>query len=230
MGQKVHPYGFRVGVTRPWRSRWYANKHNYGDFLIEDHRIRKHVLANYHESAIPRIEIERKGDQRVTVFIHTAKAGTLLGKKTNRLTELEKELHELTGGKVIDTRLIDIRKPELDAMLTAQRIADQISRRVNFRRASKRELEVVQQAGAKGIKIRMSGRLGGRELARAEKVVWGSVPLHTLRADVDYGLCEAHTTYGIIGVQVWINRGEIGAETEEEGGKKEERGGSRPWR
>ncbi|MCK6438721.1 MAG: 30S ribosomal protein S3 [Planctomycetes bacterium] len=231
MGQKIHPYGFRVGITRPWRSRWYANKHKFGALLIEDHRIRQHIMQNYSESAIPRVEIERKGEEKVTVFIHTAKAGTLLGKKTNRLTELEKELHELTGGKVIDTRLIDIQKPELDATLTAQRIAEQIVRRINFRRAAKREQELVQQSGALGIKIQLAGRLGGKELARTEKMVWGSIPLHTLRADVDYGIAEAHTTYGTIGIQIWINRGEIQMEPAAEAAQTPaNREGGRQWR
>ncbi len=216
MGQKVHPYGYRVGVTRPWRSRWYANKHRYGDLLIEDARIRKHILTNYRDSGIPHIEIERKGEDKITVFIHTAKPGTLLGKKTNRLTELEKELGDLCGGKTIDTRLIEIANPELDAQLSAMRISEQIVRRVNFRRASKREKDVVEQAGAKGIKILVAGRLNGAELARREKVVWGSVPLQTLDADVDYGFAEARTTYGIIGVKVWIYRGKMKTQEETE--------------
>lgn len=212
MGQKVHPYGFRVGITRPWKSRWYARKEHFGDFIIEDARIRKHVMDNYREAAIPDVEIERKGIDRVTVYINTAKPGMLLGKKTNRLTELEKELHELTGGKLIDTRLKDVQRPELNGQLAAQRIADQIERRVSFRRAAKRELEMIQQAGAKGVKIHLGGRLGGAELSRVEKQAWGSVPLQTLTADVDYGLAEARTTYGIIGVKVWIYRGKIGDE------------------
>lgn len=212
MGQKVHPYGFRVGVTRPWKSRWYARKDSYGDFVVEDARIRKHIMDNYKEAGIPDVEIERKGKDRVTVFINTAKSGMLLGKKTNRLSELEKELHELTGGKLIDTRLIEVQRPELNAQLAAQRIADQIMRRVSFRRAGKREVEMVQQAGAKGVKLNMAGRLGGADLARVEKQSWGSVPLHTITADVDYGFAEAVTTYGVIGIKVWIYKGKIGEE------------------
>jgi len=227
MGQKIHPYGFRVGITRPWRSRWYASKARYGDLLIEDFRIRQHIIKNYKDSAIPHVDIERKGDDRVTVYIHTAKSGMLLGKKTNRLTELEKELTEITGGKKIDTRLLDVVNPELNAQLAARSIAEQIERRTSFRRAAKRQMEVVQQAGAKGVKLGMSGRLGGAELARHEKMSWGSVPLHTLTADVDYGFAEAHTSYGIIGIKVWINRGKIGdpiVESNRDGGRRD-RGG-----
>ncbi len=215
MGQKIHPYGFRVGITRPWRSRWYANKANFGDLLVEDNRIRKHVLKACKDAAVPQVDIERKGLDQVTVFIFTAKPGMLLGKKTNRLTELEKELSDLTGGKQIDTRLVEVQAPELNAMLVAKGIAEQIERRAAFRRAGKRAIEVVQQAGAKGVKLSLSGRLGGAELSRIEKMAWGSVPLHTLTADVDYGLAEAQTTYGVIGIKVWINRGVIGEELPE---------------
>lgn len=230
MGQKIHPYGFRVGVTRPWRSRWFANKHRFGDLLVEDHRIRRYILDTYKDASIPRVEIERKGDDRVTVFIHTAKAGMLLGKKTNRLTEIEKDLQELTEGKTIDTRLVDITKPELDAQLAAMRIAEQLERRIHFRRAGKREQDIIQQAGAKGLKIWMGGRLGGADLARQEKISWGSVPLHTLDADVDYGFAEANTTYGVIGIKVWIHRGKIGEEQEEQESGNRRRGGDRGGR
>ena len=230
MGQKIHPYGFRVGVTRPWMSRWYANKKDFGDLVVEDFRIRKHIMTNYKESAIPRVAIERKGgDDKVTVFIHTAKAGTLLDKRTNRLTELEKELSAIAGGKQVDTRLIDVSKPELDATLCAQRIAEQIERRIAFRRAGKREMELVQQAGALGIKLALAGRLGGRELARTEKMTWGSVPLTTLSADVDYGFAEAHTSYGLIGCKVWIFRGKIQTAAEQAEAPPQ-REGARTWR
>ena len=228
MGQKIHPYGFRVGITRPWRSRWYARKATFGKLLVEDQRIRAHILENYKESSIPCVEIERKGDDRITVFIHTAKAGTLLGKKTNRLTELEKEISDLTGGKQVDTRLVDVQKPELDATLAAMRIAEQIERRIAFRRAAKREQETIQQAGALGLKILLSGRLGGAELARREKIVWGSVPLNTLSADVDYGFFEAKTSYGTIGIKVWINKGKIKT-AEEENEERAAKGGN-SWR
>jgi small subunit ribosomal protein S3 len=224
MGQKIHPYGFRVGITRPWRSRWYASKQHFGDLLVEDNRIRKHVLKACRDAAVPQVDIERKGLDQVTVFIFTAKPGMLLGKKTNRLTELERELMDLTGGKQIDTRLVEVQAPELNAMLVAKGICEQLERRTAFRRAGKRAMEVVQQAGAKGVKLSLSGRLGGAELSRTEKMAWGSVPLHTLVADVDYGLAEALTSYGVIGVKVWINRGIIGEEPPE---PQQGRGGGR---
>lgn len=233
MGQKVHPYGFRVGITKPWRSRWFARKDRFGDLLVEDCRIRKYIMANYRDAAVPRVEIERKGEDRVTVFIHTAKAGMLLGKKTNRLTEIEADLKQLTGGKAVETRLVDITRPEIDAQLNARAIADQIERRMHFRRAIKRQQDVITQAGAKGMKICISGRLGGADIARQEKASWGSVPLHTLDADVDYGFAEAHTTYGVIGVKVWINRGKIGEEQpadDRQGGRGRGQGGRGQWR
>lgn len=231
MGQKVHPYGYRVGITKPHRSRWYASKKNFGDFLVEDFRIRKHITTAYKDAEIPYVDIERKGDDRVTVFIHTARSGMLLGKKTNRLTEIEAELAGICGKKQVDIRLVEVQRPELDAQLTAMKIADQIVRRFAFRRAAQRERDNVMGAGAKGMKICMSGRLGGAELARQEKVVVGSVPLHTLTADVDYGFAEAHTSYGKIGIKVWIHRGMIGAELpapvrHDRGGRGMRRGGN----
>lgn len=216
MGQKIHPYGFRVGITRPWRSRWYADKKTFGDYLVEDYRVRTYVLKNFKDAQISRVEIERKAGDKLMVLIHTARSGSLLGRNTNRIAEIEREVSEIAGGKTVEIRLIDVQRPELDAQLAAQRIADQIERRFPFRRASARELENVKLAGAKGVKVTMSGRLGGADLARTEKAAWGSVPLHTLKADVDYGFAEANTTYGIIGIKLWIHRGEIGAEPVEQ--------------
>jgi small subunit ribosomal protein S3 len=207
MGQKIRPYGFRVGITKPWRSRWFADKKNFGTYLVEDSKIRKYILKEYRFAAIPRVEIERKGEDKVTVYIFTAKPGMLIGKKTNRLSDLEKELGLLTDGKQIDIRVLEVQKPELDAQLAAERVAEQLERRGSFRRAMKRELDLIKGAGAEGCKIVMSGRLGGADLGRVEKQVWGSVPLSTLDADIDYGFAEARTTYGIIGVKVWIHRG-----------------------
>ncbi len=207
MGQKIRPYGFRVGVTKPWRSRWFANKKQFGSFLVEDTRIRKHILKEYRFAAIPRIEIERKGDDKITVYIFTAKPGMLIGKKTNRLSDLEKELALLTDGKLIDTRVLEVQKPELDAQLAAERISEQLERRGSFRRAIKREMEMIRGGGAEGCKVVLAGRLGGADLSRTEKQTWGSVPLSTLDADIDYGFAEAKTTFGILGIKVWINRG-----------------------
>jgi small subunit ribosomal protein S3 len=214
MGQKIRPYGFRVGVTKPWRSRWFANKKQFGTFLVEDTKIRKHILKEYRFAAIPRVEIERKGEDKITVYVYTAKPGMLIGKKTNRLSDLEKELGLLTDGKMIDIRVLEVQKPELDAQLAAERVAEQLERRGSFRRAMKREMELIRGAGAEGAKMVMAGRLGGADLGRVEKQVWGSVPLSTLDADIDYGFAEAHTTYGVIGVKVWIHRGMM-RETEE---------------
>jgi small subunit ribosomal protein S3 len=214
MGQKVRPYSFRVGVTKPWRSRWFANKRNFGANLVEDSKIRKHILKEYKFAGVPRVEIERKGDEKITVYVLTSKPGMLIGKKTNRLSDLEKELLLLTDGKLVDIRVIEVQKPELDAQLRAEGVAEQIERRVGFRRAIKREMEQIKAAGAHGCKVVVSGRLGGADLGRVEKQVWGSVPLSTLDADIDYGFAEAKTTYGIIGVKVWIHRGML-KQTEE---------------
>jgi len=214
MGQKIRPYSFRVGVTKPWRSRWFASKRNFGTYLVEDARIRKHITKEYKYASIPRVEIERKEGDKITVFIFTAKPGMLIGKKTNRLSDLEKELSLLTDGKLVDIRVMEVQKPELDGQLAAERISEQLERRGSFRRAVKRELELIRGAGADGVKIQVSGRLGGAELSRQEKQVWGSVPLSTLDADIDYGFAQAYTTYGVLGIKVWINRG-LMKETEE---------------
>lgn len=207
MGQKIRPYGFRVGITKPWRSRWVASKKNFGTYLVEDAKIRKHILSEYRFAGIPRVEIERKGDEKITVYIYTSKPGMLIGKKTNRLSDLEKEIQLLTDGKLVDIRVMEVQKPELDAQLAAQQIAEQLERRGSFRRAIKRQMDMIQGGGALGCKVVVAGRLGGADLGRVEKQVFGSVPLSTLDADIDYGLAEAHTTYGIIGVKVWIHRG-----------------------
>lgn len=214
MGQKVRPYSFRVGVTKPWRARWFAPKKDFGTYLVEDARIRRHVLQAYKFAAIPRIEIERKGEDKVTLYIFSAKAGMLIGKKTNRLSDLEREVKLLTGGRQVDIRVMEVSKPELDAQLAAERIAEQLERRGSFRRAVKREVDLIRSAGAVGCKVQVSGRLGGAELSRIEKQAWGSVPLQTLDADIDYGFAEAKTAYGILGVKVWINRGML-RQTEE---------------
>jgi small subunit ribosomal protein S3 len=207
MGQKIRPYGFRVGITKPWRSRWFAGKKQFGTYLVEDSKIRKHILKEYRFAAIPRVEIERKGEDKITVYVFTAKPGMLIGKKTNRLSDLEKELGLLTDGKLIDIRVLEVQKPELDAQLAAERVAEQLERRGSFRRAMKREMDLIRSAGAEGAKMVLAGRLGGADLGRVEKQVWGSVPLSTLDADIDYGFAEARTTYGVIGVKVWIHRG-----------------------
>lgn len=207
MGQKVRPYSFRVGITKPWRSRWYAAKKEFGVYLVEDAKIRRHILKMYKFAGIPQVEIERSGDKKITLIIHSAKPGMLISKKTNRLSDLEKEVALLTGGKACDVRVKEVAKPELDAQLAAERIAEQLERRGSYKRAAKREMDMIKGAGAEGCKVQISGRLGGSDISRVEKQVSGSVPLNTLDADIDYGFSEALTVYGKLGVKVWIYRG-----------------------
>lgn len=206
MGQKVHPKGFRIGVTRNWDSRWYADR-DYTDLLHEDHRIRKFVKEKFYAAGISSVEIERTGN-RVKVSINTAKPGIIIGRGGTEVEKLKNALNDLTG-KNVNINIVEIKKPELDAQIVAENIAQSLEKRVAFRRAIKQTLGRTMRSGAKGIKIMVSGRLGGAEIARTEWSAEGRVPLHTLRADIDYGFAEANTTYGKIGIKVWINRGEI---------------------
>ena len=205
MGQKVHPIGFRVGITEPWRSRWYAGKKDFGALLLEDQLIRKFIKKEYHSAAVPRIDIERTRE-RVTVIIHTARPGLLIGR---RGAQVEKLNDELTGicNKPVAIRTVEISKPELSAQLVAESMAEQLMRRASYRRALKKSADLTMQAGALGVKIHIAGRLGGAEIARTQKISLGSVPLSTLDAWVDYGQGIARTTMGVIGVKVWIYRG-----------------------
>jgi small subunit ribosomal protein S3 len=207
MGQKVHPIGFRVGITAGWDSKWYAEK-SYRQFLEEDLRIRKHVRDRLASAGISKIVIERTAANKAKVFIHAAKPGFVLGKRSSGLETLRAELQALTTSEVF-ANIIEVRKVELDAVLVAENIAAQLVKRVSFRRAMKKAMQQTQRAGAKGIKVMCSGRLGGAEMSRCEWYMEGRVPLHTLRADIDFGRAEAHTTYGAIGVKVWIFKGEI---------------------
>jgi small subunit ribosomal protein S3 len=214
VGHKTHPIGFRLGVIRDWQSRWFAgDAKGYSTQVLEDDAIRKVIRAKYAEAGISRVEIERTA-QDLTVNVHTARPGIVIGRGGQRVDELRKAVEEATGGKRVRLNVLEIRQPELDAYLVARNIADQLERRVMFRRATRMAAQRTMQAGAKGVKVLVGGRLGGAEIARSEKVLEGSVPLHTLRADIDYGLAEAHTTMGRIGVKVWINRGEIFAQRE----------------
>jgi len=206
MGQKVHPRGFRVGVTTGWDSKWYANK-DYGRFLAEDIRIRKHVKKKLASAGVSRILIERAAN-KVKVFIHAAKPGIILGKRGAGLEALRTELQISTGGEVF-VQIMEVRKVETEAVLVAENIAAQLVKRVSFRRAMKKAITQARRAGAKGIKVMCSGRLGGSEMSRREQYRDGRTPLHTLRADIDYGLAEAKTSYGVIGVKVWVFKGEI---------------------
>ena len=208
MGQKVNPYGFRLGVTTDWKSRWFEER-NYQDCVIEDWRIRDYLVSQLESAAVSRIEIERTRD-RLRVDIHTARPGIVIGRRGSEAERLKKRIEEITGLRNrIQLNIQEIKQPELDAALIAQSIADQLARRVAFRRAMKRALQTVQKAGALGVKVQCSGRLGGSEMARKEQYREGRVPLHTLRADIDYGFREAKTTFGRIGVKVWIYKGDI---------------------
>jgi len=206
LGHKVHPLGFRIGVIRDWQSRWYAEK-SYSEFLHEDLKLRQAIEAIGPEAAISDVEIDRQAN-KVSVTIHTARPGVVIGRGGQRVDELRLQLEGLIG-KRIQLNILEVQQPELDAYLVARAIADQIEHRVAFRRAIKQAMFRTTQAGAKGIRISCAGRLGGTEIARREIIHQGQVPLHTLRADIDYGFTEAHTTLGRIGVKVWIYRGDI---------------------
>ena len=207
MGQKVNPYGFRLGVTTDWKSRWFATRQEYADNLIEDWEIRDYLLTELPHAAISRVEVERTRD-KVRVDVHTARPGIVIGKKGEDVEKLRNELSKKMGVPV-HINIEEIRKPDLDAKLVAQGVANQLERRVMFRRAMKRAVQNAMRQGAQGIKIQLGGRLGGAEIARAEWYREGRVPLHTLRADIDYSTYEAHTTYGVIGIKVWIFKGEV---------------------
>ena len=212
MGRKVHPFGFRIGTIRDWQAKWHADKH-YAQFLHEDLEIRKAIESKYADTAISLVEIERQAN-KVSVTIYTARPGIVIGRGGQRVDEMRRYMDDLTGKKV-QLNIQEIRQPELDAHLVARTVAEQMQRRVAYRRAIKQALFRTMQAGAKGMKICCSGRLGGAEIARREVMHRGQVPLHTLRADIDYGFTEARTTMGRIGIKVWINRGEILPELKE---------------
>ena len=208
MGQKVNPYGFRLGITTDWKSRWFEER-QYKEFVIEDWKIRDYLMRQLETAAVSRIEVERTRD-RLRVDIHTARPGIVIGRRGSEAERLKKHLEELTGLKNrIQLNIQEIKQPELDAALIAQGICDQLVRRVAFRRAMKRAMQTVTKAGALGVKVQCSGRLGGAEMSRKEQYREGRVPLHTLRADIDYGFREAKTTAGRVGVKVWIYKGDI---------------------
>jgi small subunit ribosomal protein S3 len=208
MGQKVNPYGFRLGVTTDWKSRWFEERH-YRDFVVEDWRIRDYLMSQLEAAAVSRIEVERTRD-RLRVDIHTARPGIVIGRRGAEADRLKKKLEEITGlQNRIQLNIQEIKQPELDAALIAQGICDQLVRRVAFRRAMKRAIQTVQKAGAQGVRVQCSGRLGGSEMSRKESYREGRVPLHSLRADIDYGFREAKTTSGRVGVKVWIYKGDI---------------------
>jgi small subunit ribosomal protein S3 len=207
MGQKVNPYGFRLGITTDWKSRWF-NDRSYRDYVIEDWKIRDYLNTQLESAAVSRIEVERTGD-RTRVDIHTARPGIVIGRRGAEADRLKKHIEEITGqANRVSLNIQEIKQPELDAALIAQGICDQLVRRVAFRRAMKRAIQTVQKAGAVGVRVQCSGRLGGSEMSRKESYREGRVPLHTLRADIDYGIREAKTSTGRIGVKVWIYKGD----------------------
>ncbi|SHF09988.1 SSU ribosomal protein S3P [Seinonella peptonophila] len=206
LGQKVHPIGLRIGVIRDWDSKWYAGK-EYADLLHEDIQIREYLEKRLKDAALSRVEIERAAN-RVNISIYTAKPGLVIGKGGQEVDSIRQALVKLTG-KQVHININEVKKPELDAKLVAENIAQQLERRIAFRRAMKQSIQRTLRAGAQGVRTQVSGRLGGADIARTEGYSEGTVPLHTLRADIDYGFAEAHTTYGRIGVKVWIYRGEV---------------------
>lgn len=218
MGQKVNPIGLRIGVIRDWESKWFAGK-DYSDLLHEDIKVREYIAKRLSDASVSKVEIERAAN-RVNITVHTAKPGMVIGKGGTEVESLRKALNQLTG-KRVHINILEIKRADLDATLVAENIARQLENRVSFRRAQKQAIQRTMRAGAKGIKTMTSGRLGGADIARAEHYSEGTVPLHTLRADIDYGTAEADTTYGKIGVKVWIYRGEVlpTKKKKEEGGK-----------
>jgi small subunit ribosomal protein S3 len=206
LGQKVHPHGFRLGVTRTWDSKWFSQK-EYGDFLIEDLKLRNFVKKRLSQAGVSKIEIERAAG-KTRLIIHTARPGVVIGPKGAEIEKLRREIQKFTDKEAI-VDIKEIRKPEIDAQLVAENVAQQLERRVAFRRAMKKAVTSALKSGAKGIRIATAGRLGGAEMARREWYREGRVPLHTLRADIDYGFAQATTTYGVIGIKVWVFKGEI---------------------
>lgn len=207
MGQKVNPIGLRLGINKTWDSRWYANTSDFGDKLHEDLKIRKHIKKRLASAGVSKVVIERPA-KKAYISIHTARPGIVIGKKGGDIEKIKQEIGKFTKDEV-HLNIIEVRKPEIDSTLVAEGIAQQLERRVAFRRAMKRAVQSALRLGAQGIRINVSGRLGGAEIARMEWYREGRVPLHTLRADVDYGTAEAHTTFGVLGVKVWIFKGEI---------------------
>jgi small subunit ribosomal protein S3 len=207
MGQKIHPTGFRIAVIEPWRSRWYSKKKDFARLLLQDRDIRQHINKEFKSAGIPRIEIERTGEA-VNVIVHTARPGVLVGRKGVRVDQLKESLQKLAG-MTCHLTVREIKRPELESTLVAEMIAEALEKRMAFRRAIKKAIQATMQAGAKGVKVELNGRLGGAEMAREAKEREGQVPLSTLRANVDYGTAEAHTTYGTLGVKVWIYKGDL---------------------
>jgi len=223
MGQKINPTGLRIGVIKDWESRWYADKGTFGDTLVEDYNLREYLLKTLAPAGVPKVEIERDA-KRVRINIHCAKPGMVIGRGGSEIEKLKKICEKkLSGDKEVFINIVEIKQPDLNAQLVAENIAAQLEKRVSFRRALKQSISRTMKLGAKGIKTQVSGRIGGAEIARTERYHEGTIPLQTIRADIDYGFAEAHTTYGIIGVKVWLYKGEVLHDTRKprrEGGAK----------
>lgn len=215
MGQKVRPTGLRIGITEGWRSRWYASKKEFGALLVEDYKLRQFIKTKYQFAGIPKIEIERTRDQ-VVVHLHTARPGIIIGRKGQEVDRLKAELEELTGRRM-ELKIVEVNNPNRNAVLVSEDIAQQLSKRGSFRRTIKRTLDQVMEAGVHGVKVELSGRLGGAEMSRKEKASRGSIPLSTLRRHIDYGFTTARTTQGSIGVKVWIDLGDYSDEEGDDG-------------
>jgi small subunit ribosomal protein S3 len=208
MGQKVSPVGLRVGIIRDWESRWYASNRDFGTLLVEDIKLRDHIFKELKSASVSRVEIERSKN-RVELIIRTARPGVVIGTNGENVERIKKQLEKIAVGKQVHVRVVEIANPDLDAYLVAKGIAEQLEQRASFRTAQKRAIQRIMRAGAKGVKTMVSGRLGGNDIARSEGYSEGVVPLHTLRSDIDFAIAEAMTTYGILGVKVWICRGEL---------------------
>jgi small subunit ribosomal protein S3 len=208
MGQKVHPISFRLGYIKTWSSRWYARKGDFAKFLHEDIKVRKYVQKTFAQAAIAKVDVERAAD-KIRVYVHTARPGVIIGRKGADIDRLREELQKVTGNKEVHINIVEIKNPSTNAQLIAENIALQLEKRIAFRRAMKKAIQQAMDSGAKGIKVQTKGRLAGSEIARAEGYLEGTVPLHTLRADIDFGFYEANTTYGKIGVKVLVYKGEI---------------------
>ncbi len=215
MGQKVNPTGYRIGIVEDWRSRWYASKQEFGQLLVEDHRVREFISNKYQYSGIPKVVIERTRDQ-VVVHLHTSRPGIIIGRKGQEIDRLKNDLEELTGRRM-EVKIVEVSNPHQSAVLVAEDIAQQLSKRGSFRRVIKRAMDQVMESGVNGIKIQLSGRLGGAEMSRTEKASRGSIPLSTLRRHIDYGFRKAKTAQGIIGVKVWIDLGDYSDEESADG-------------